>query len=540
MEISISERIEERKRNYQKGIDLSELKRKRDDDAVELRRKHRLANIHKKRAVCVDGNQIVSDYNKENLKEFEFPTNFVPTELAMHENRLISAEIAPMDRFSILLAIINSQNRENLQEALVLLGKLLPFADLAVFNMIFQQEICSKLIKFLSEREKEIRSAAAWCMINLSSGPNFIVKSLLDGNLLHALTRALRDNELNEFLHYCIWIVGNLAGESLKVRDEAIKAGVLGYLANFILQNSEINEKHLSTIIWTITNLCKGVPYPPDHVFKESFRIIPIALKHNIDDILSNCCYILSYISSAGVEYVDMIFNSGILPIIILLVNRENYKIQIPALRVLGNIFSSEINLHTQTLLNLGVLDSLFKLLDSSKRGIRKESLWCFSNIMGGTDDQINCVLDHQEVWKISNALVDTDMEIQKEALWVIGNASESKNKKTVLRLSGILPQLIRVLQNKEAGVLKLALKILEKMLTAGKDCFSSMKYFGVNEIGIKFFELGGLDVLEDLQFHKNSRIYEMVVKIMAEFYGVEEVPDVELQTEEIPNFVFS
>lgn len=99
----------------------------------------------------------------------------------------------------------------------------------------------------------------------------------------------------------------------------------------------------------------------------------------------------------------------------------------------------------------------------------------------------------------------------------------------------------MRIMSYEDATILLLSLHTLENLLKAGQDCFISIKYFGVNEISLKFHELGGIDILEKLQTHKNSKVYDKAVEIMTEFYGVEDETEMKIQAEnEVPRFVFT
>jgi hypothetical protein len=68
-----------------------------------------------------------------------------------------------------------------------------------------------------------------------------------------------------------------------------------------------------------------------------------------------------------------------------------NEIIQIPALRILGNIAAGDDH-QTQVILEAGVLPELTKLLQHPKKILREKSAWILSNILGGTEEQIQQV----------------------------------------------------------------------------------------------------------------------------------------------------
>merc|ERR1712060_639296 len=61
--------------------------------------------------------------------------------------------------------------------------------------------------------------------------------------------------------------------------------------------------------------------------------------------------------------------------------------------------------------------------LQDTKRAIRKESVWAISNVLGGTESQIQAVLDKNLIPKIlPHGSEDSPYEIRKEVIWCLAN----------------------------------------------------------------------------------------------------------------------
>lgn len=217
------------------------------------------------------------------------------------------------------------------------------------------------------------------------------------------------------------------------------------------------------------------------------------------------------------------------------MLSNPSVKIQIPALRTLGNILTGT-DTQTEKVVLLGLVDKVAPLLTSRKRSLRKEALWALSNVMAGTDEQINMVLSHPCVSLIVASMVDPDIEIKKEALWAISNASHAKNKNLIFKLTelGVMNILCDILDMTDPKVLFIALEALNNILRAGKEMVNCEKGSQVNEIALKFDEMDGVSKLEALQTHPNVKIYQKVVAIMDEHYGLEEI-DENSQPEQTP-----
>eukprot|EP01084_Bolivina_argentea_P051540 94822_1 len=131
---------------------------------------------------------------------------------------------------------------------------------------------------------------------------------------------------------------------------------------------------------------------------------------------------------------LDLIFISdGVISCIINLLESNKVNIIHPALRILGNICTSNDN-DTQRVLDYGILDKLYNLLTGKnnnnflahrKHAIKRETLWTISNIMAGNNEQIQCVLNNKlNLLPILNAIMINDKyELSKEAVWCISNA---------------------------------------------------------------------------------------------------------------------
>jgi hypothetical protein len=73
------------------------------------------------------------------------------------------------------------------------------------------------------------------------------------------------------------------------------------------------------------------------------------------------------------------------------LLRHESSRVAKPALRCVGNIVCAEDAQHdfTQTLVDMGVVPQLRRLMELSARDILKEACWTMSNVAAGSAAQI-------------------------------------------------------------------------------------------------------------------------------------------------------
>lgn len=117
-----------------------------------------------------------------------------------------------------------------------------------------------------------------------------------------------------EVVEQAIWALGNIAGDSPKIRDLVIAAGAVGPVSD-ILDNANAGTSLVRNASWTLSNLCRGRPAP---LFDQVERAIPslakVLIENDLDDILTDVCWAISYLSDGGEERVPLILQTGVLP----------------------------------------------------------------------------------------------------------------------------------------------------------------------------------------------------------------------------------
>lgn len=78
-----------------------------------------------------------------------------------------------------------------------------------------------------------------------------------------------------EVVEQAIWGLGNMAGDSHKVRDLVIQEGAIPLIAD-ILDRSIPGSSFVRNASWTLSNLCRGRPAP---LFPKVARALPSLAK---------------------------------------------------------------------------------------------------------------------------------------------------------------------------------------------------------------------------------------------------------------------
>jgi len=88
---------------------------------------------------------------------------------------------------------------------------------------------------------------------------------------------------------------------------------------------------------WTLSNLCRGRPPPPWEKIKKCLPLFNILLFSLDKDVLMDSCWALCYISE-GLIQIQPLIELGICHRIAELLLHTEFKIQLAALRTVGNI----------------------------------------------------------------------------------------------------------------------------------------------------------------------------------------------------------
>lgn len=117
-----------------------------------------------------------------------------------------------------------------------------------------------------------------------------------------------------EVVEQAIWGLGNIAGDSHKVRDMVINAGAIRPISD-ILDRAIPGSSFVRNASWTLSNLCRGRPAPD---FFKVQRAIPslakVLIENDVEDILIDVCWAMSYLSDGGEDRIPVILATNVLP----------------------------------------------------------------------------------------------------------------------------------------------------------------------------------------------------------------------------------
>lgn len=214
-----------------------------------------------------------------------------------------------------------------------------------------------------------------------------------------------------------------------------------------------------------------------------------------------------------------MVIDSGLVPNLVKLLAHAEVKVQTAALRAVGNIVTGTDD-QTQAVLNCNALSYFQALLSHSREKINKEAVWFLSNITAGNQVQVQAVIDAGLVPLIIQHLAKSDFQTQKEAAWAISNLAISGKKEQVAYVvqQGVIPPFCNMLSVKDPQVVQVVLDGINNILRLAGD--------EADAVAQMIEECGGLDKIEGLQSHENSDIYKMAFNIIDTYFDDSEDVD--------------
>lgn len=253
-------------------IFFQEMRRRRNEVTVELRKNKREETLQKRRNV-----PMVDSTDEDDIEKTLSNTNL--------EQLVLQASCT--DNPTLQLNAVQSAR------------KLLSSDRNPPIDALIQSGILPALVECLKQQENpSLQFEAAWALTNIASGTSAQTNKVVEAGAVPLFLLLLQSQHQN-VCEQAVWALGNIIGDGPILRDYVIELGIVQPLLSFI--KPEIPISFLRNVTWVIVNLCRNKdPPPPIRTIDELLPALNALIHHSDINVSFKIKFIHSFHSYTG------------------------------------------------------------------------------------------------------------------------------------------------------------------------------------------------------------------------------------------------
>lgn len=246
--------------------------------------------------------------------------------------------------------------------------------------------------------EPELQLEAAWVVTNIAAGSSSETAAVVDA--IPPLVDLTRNGDVKARMQ-AVWALGNVAGESVALRDAVLAEGALVTLLKHNVLNPSIlldaSVNFLRDMAWMVSNLCRGRPAPaPEHVELALQTIGHLASARDtfvVTDALWALCFLLNPAKRDVARRVMEV--PGLADTVLQRLEHPAVHVQQVAAKILCALLNEGSEANVQSLVQRGVVRRLRPLMESPRPASRRECTEALAGVVArGGEVRVQELLD--------------------------------------------------------------------------------------------------------------------------------------------------